>query len=132
MSGINIMQQNKSKSLLQECRQIMTKRMRSSLTAMLNEVDEHLHRIAETRSDSTTESDCYEAIREIRMKRVEIKTRFERRFINLFDGELQFLANKGEITKETRLELSSSGKHVIVTPAMERSLSNVKKDCGQA
>lgn len=132
MSAINIMQENKSKSLLQECRQIMTKRMRSSLTAMLNEVDEHLHQKAGTPGDSTSESDCYEAIREIRMKRVEIKTRFERRFINLFDGELQFLTNKGEITEETRLELSSSGRHIIVSPAMERSLSNVKKDCGQA
>ena len=125
------MQENKSRTLIQECRQIMTRRMRSSLTAMLNEVDEKLHTIAQSRMTENNEAACYEAIREIRMKRVEIKTRFERRFINLFDGELQFLSNKGELTEEKREELSNSGAHAIVTPSMEKSLSNIKQECSK-
>ena len=75
--------------LLNECRQLMTKRMRTSLTGMLNEVDDNLMKMAQDKNGEMGETACYEAVRELRIKRTEIKLRFERRLINLFENEVR-------------------------------------------
>jgi hypothetical protein len=69
------MQEKDKTLLLIKCRQIMRKRMRSSIiTGMLNEIDEALLDMAKNGTGEMDESDCYEAIIEVRMKRAEIKT----------------------------------------------------------
>ena len=129
------MLEKQSDNLLEECRQIMTKRMRSSLTGMLNEVDERLMDMAQDQSAGLKEADCYEAVREIRLKRVEIKTRFERRFINLFESALK-QQELGEKTIPTGYQnvLKKHGRSQESKPLdvpLERSLGEVNKKCGE-
>ena len=114
---------------------MMTKRMRSSITGMLNEVDETLLKMAQYHTGNMDESACYEAVREIRLKRVEIKTRFERRFINLFENEIQLLLH-------SKKNDPSGYKHILRNNSiqdlnkelkipLENTLRTVRKDCGQ-
>ena len=129
------MLEKQSDNLLEECRQIMTKRMRSSLTGMLNEVDEKLMDMAQDQSTGLKEADCYEAVREIRLKRVEIKTRFERRFINLFESALK-QQEMGEKTIPIGYQnvLKKHGRSPDSKPLdvpLERSLGEVNKKCGE-
>ncbi|NKB36851.1 MAG: DUF1631 family protein [Gammaproteobacteria bacterium] len=129
------MQETEPTLLLQECRQIMTKRMRSSITGMLNEVDEKLLDMAQRRSGALEEEACYEAVREIRLKRVEIKTRFERRFINLFENELK-------LRSQTQKNIPTGYKNILGKPQrsssselfkapLEEGLGIVRQNCGQ-
>ena len=81
------------------------------------------------------ESAYYDAIREVRMKRTEIKTRFERCFANFFESEFQSIANqKNEEAPEYANILRSisikdnSGE---INAPFENSLGSVKNSCGQ-
>jgi len=120
--------------LLQECRQIMTRRMRSSITQMLNEVDENLLGMAQEKSGSTKESDCFDAVREIRLRRIEIKTRFERRFINLFNNEVQQLTYRGRSRSPGSDRLTESSSETRPEPEdvlpLDNSLGVVQRSCG--
>jgi Protein of unknown function (DUF1631) len=130
------MQEINQTSLLHECRQIMTKRMRSSITGMLNEIDETLLKMAQDRTGNMDESTCYEAVREIRLKRTEIKLRFERRFINLFEKEIK-VQNESDNPEQTDNE-TTKGQFLFnkqnrdESVSMENSVGAVRKSCGQA
>ncbi|MFT5134586.1 MAG: hypothetical protein ACI9SC_003066 [Gammaproteobacteria bacterium] len=129
------MKQTEQIFLLQECRQIMTKRLRTTITGMLNEIDETLLNMAQTRTGDLEESACYDAVREIRLKRVEIKTRFERRFINLFENEIKMGRStsrseprRDDTTQRRNLINRSSSNELL---ALESSLDGLRKNCGQ-
>ena len=129
------MEQSTNIELLQECRQIMTKRMRGSITGMLNEVDETLLKMAQDHEGGLNESACYEAVREIRLKRTEIKLRFERRFINLFENGVKMMTEerhnsdyRNGVINDTSL---FSGLNEIETTSLKESVGTVKKTCGQ-
>ncbi len=108
----------------------MTKRMRLSITGMLNEVDETLHKMAQNRCGDMDESACYEAVRELRIKRTEIKLRFERRFINLFENGIRTSREHGK-HEHTHSE-TNRGSLLNNNPAIENSVGAVRKSCGQA
>ena len=129
------MQEKDQTLLLMKCRQIMTKRMRSSITGMLNEIDETLLDMAKNGTGLLDEPACYEAIREVRMKRTEIKTRFERRFINLFETELKSIVEheNRETSGYTNIlkNISIVDKQNELNVPFENSLGSVKNSCGQ-
>ena len=121
--------------LLHECRQLMTKHMRTSLTSMLNEVDDNLMKMAQDEHGEMDEAACYEAVRELRLKRTEIKLRFERRLINLFENEIKTAKKPGEQESKTKDEtlkyffFNEKGKAKSVS--IEQSAGEVRKSCAQ-
>lgn len=129
------MQDTNNIELLQECRQIMTKRMRNSITGMLNEIDETLLKMAQDHVGSLDESACYEAVREIRLKRTEIKLRFERRFINLFESEVNLPRGKGDTPvsekKRESTDFLFEGMNSEEVDTIKKSLGTVRKSCGE-
>ncbi len=125
------MLQTDKNTLLEECRQMMTKQMRTSITGMLNEVDDTLLKMAQNpvgTAGSLHESLCYEAVREIRIKRTEIKLRFERRLINLFENEIK---NSREFDKPASVNNDVTEKQFLFNnPEMEDNVS-VKESAGE-
>lgn len=130
------MQENSQTSLLHECRQIMTKRMRVTITGMLNEIDETLLKMAQNRGSNIDESACYDAVREIRLKRTEIKLRFERRFINLFENGIKHLTESDKQSlignEETQREYLFNNVNREESISIENYVGAVRKNCGQA
>ncbi len=114
---------------------MMTKRVRSLITGTLNEVDEKLLEMAQNRTGNMDESACYDAIREIRLKRLEIRTRFERRFINLFEVEIRLLQHPDEYSSISNRNTAGHKSYQDNTgtsiTTVEKSLDVVRKDCGQ-
>ncbi len=113
----------------------MTKRMRASLTGMLNEIDETLLKMAQNRSGFLDESACYEAVREIRLKRIEIQLRFERRFINLFENEIRIPGMFDQSEKPGHMETQGQSEFKKLSKedslSMENSVGAIRKSCGQ-
>lgn len=130
------MQENSQTSLLHECRQIMTKRMRVTLTGMLNEIDETLLKMAQIQGSIIDESACYDAVREIRLKRTEIKLRFERRFINLFENGIKHLTESEKQSQigneETQREFLFNNVNREESISIENYVGAVRQNCGQA
>ena len=63
------MNTSESNRLLDECRALMTNRMRSSMSRMMGHVEEVLFEMATVDSKTADTSHYIEAIREIRMKK---------------------------------------------------------------
>jgi uncharacterized protein DUF1631 len=121
--------------LLNECRQLMTKRMRTSLTGMLNEVDDNLMKMAQDKNGEMEETACYEAVRELRIKRTEIKLRFERRLINLFENEIRTAEEterpKSKDNDETLKYFFFNELGKAKSVSIEQSAGEVRKTCSQ-
>ena len=83
------MNTSESNRLLDECRALMTNRMRSSMSRMMGHVEEVLFEMATVDSKTADTSHYIEAIREIRMKKKEIQIRFEKRFMSLFEDKVR-------------------------------------------
>jgi hypothetical protein len=84
-----MMNTSESNRLLDECRALMTNRMRSSMSRMMGHVEEVLFEMATVDSKTADTSHYIEAIREIRMKKKEIQIRFEKRFMSLFEDKVR-------------------------------------------
>jgi hypothetical protein len=129
------MQENEQNNILNECRHIMTKHLRALITGVLNDVDDKLLHMAEDPDLELDESDCYEEVREIRLKRTEIKLRFERRLINLFESEVRATPatedNDFSDEDETQklFQFSNNGKFKKLT--IEESTGEIRKTCAQ-
>jgi len=81
----DFMKQAEAEHLLRDCRELLTNRMRTSMSRMLGEVEDVLYEKA-TAGHATAQTSYYiEAVREIRMKKREIQIRFENRFLEQFD-----------------------------------------------
>jgi hypothetical protein len=130
------MKQAKKITLLNECRQLMTKRMRVLITAMLNEVDDTLMSMAEQDGTALNDLDCYEALREIRIKRTEIKLRFERRLINLFEKKIKQLqgseAKKSCANEKTNGNFAFSNHGMHSSVSVEKSADEARKKCARS
>ena len=80
------MNQSESECLLRDCRELLTARMRSSMTRVLGDVEDLLFDMAGTAGTPAGEGPDYiDAVREIRMKKREMQVRFENRLMEQFD-----------------------------------------------
>jgi hypothetical protein len=79
------MKQVEAEHLLRDCRELLTNRMRTSMSRMLGEVEDVLFEKATSGHATAQTSHYIEAVREIRMKKREIQIRFENRFLEQFD-----------------------------------------------
>jgi hypothetical protein len=129
------MREHEQNNILNECRQLMTKHLRVLITSVLNDVDDKLLHMAEEPDVKLDESDCYEAVREIRLKRTEIKLRFERRLINLFENEVRATSEvegkefSDEDETQKLFQFSDNGKSRKIT--IEESTGEIRKTCAQ-
>lgn len=82
------MNNQSSIGILNECRDLLIKRIRNVITRVMDELDDALLAMAFSKSNELSEGLCIDAVREIHMKKDEIKTRFERRYISLFNGSV--------------------------------------------
>ena len=78
-----------AQALLHECRDLMTRRMRSSVSRMIHHVEDTLFELAAQERGTNKATEYIDAIREMRLKKQEIQVRFENRFIALFENDLQ-------------------------------------------
>ena len=82
-------EQPEAQAVLHECRDLMTRRMRSSVSRMISHVENTLFELASKEKGSSKASDYIDAVREMRLKKREIQVRFENRFIALFENDLK-------------------------------------------
>ena len=78
-----------AQALLHECRDLMTRRMRSSVSRMINQVEDTLFELASKEKESIKASEYIDAVRQVRLKKREIQVRFENRFVSLFENDLK-------------------------------------------
>ena len=111
--------------VLNECRDLVTKRMRSSITKMMNELDDTLLTIAFNKGYEVDEEICYDTIREIILKKDEIKTRFERRYVSLFQESV----DQGYSSSDVVSPYSEFNEKKIDEVGVEKTIKKVNSDC---
>jgi hypothetical protein len=130
------MHKAESGKLLEECRELMTNRMRSSMARMMGYVEDVLFEMA-TVDSSTEEAGHYiEAVREIRMKKREIQVRFENRFMSLYQDSVRQMKSGKSRTQTTGDSVESLIGVVFQdsgdTITIKNTLDKVRKECRQA
>ena len=103
------MRKVESGKLLEECRELMTNRMRSSMSRMMGYVEEVLFEMATVDSSTEEAAHYIEAVREIRMKKREIQVRFENRFMSLYQDSVRQM-------KSEKSQTAPTGNNVVVFP----------------
>ena len=107
--------------MLEECRDLMTNRMRSSMSRMMGYVEEVLHEMATVDSNTADASHYIEAVREIRMKKREIQVRFENRFMNLYQDSVRQMKSGESVTGS--IEVDSDLQYGLVLPKNNESIT---------
>ena len=107
--------------MLEECRDLMTNRMRSSMSRMMGYVEEVLHEMATVDSNTADASHYIEAVREIRMKKREIQVRFENRFMNLYQDSVRQMKSGESVRGST--EVDSDLQYGLILPKNNESIT---------
>jgi len=126
------MKEAKSEILLNECREFMTYRMRTSMSRMMGNVEDTLFELATTDCGTVQASRYIDAVREIRMKKREIQVRFENRFMSLFDESVRQIRKGKVFPAESNgvsniVNLNQTGSHAITS-----TVDKVRSDCRAA
>lgn len=106
-----------AQALLHECRDMMTRHMRSSVSRMISHVEDTLFELASREKGSMKASNYIDAVREVRLKKQEIQVRFENRFIALFENDLKRFAPSRDYAVEG---LHIEDDHWLNTSTTER------------
>ena len=109
------MKEIESEQLIKDCRELLTNRMRSSMSRVMGDIEDVLFEMATGSGSSELSSQYIDAVREVRMKNREIQVRFENRFHDLFDHSVR------EIRKGNRINIF--GKE----PVMETNVVRIKR-----
>lgn len=109
------MKEIESEQLIKDCRELLTNRMRSSMSRVMGDIEDVLFEMATGSGSSELSSQYIDAVREVRMKKREIQVRFENRFHDLFDHSVR------EIRKGNRINIF--GKE----PVMETNVVRIKR-----
>jgi hypothetical protein len=124
------MEKVESGKLLEDCRELMTNRMRTSMSRMMGYVEDLLFEMA-TEDSGTIQANHYiEAIREIRMKKREIQVRFENRFITLFQDGVRQL-NSGQISHDEHASILIEQELTNSAP-IKNTLNKARSECRSA
>lgn len=105
--------------LLKECRKRASSRLTTSLTGMLDKVDDALFELAEKAESNAVQSLYFDAMREVRIKRQAIETGFKDNFEAGFDNE----ANGGRAAETGELHDSELSLSLVETDELEESLA---------
>ncbi|MEE9552438.1 MAG: DUF1631 family protein [Gammaproteobacteria bacterium] len=127
---------NETEIILHECRELMIRRISSSMSKMMNEAEDTLFDMASKEKGTAKASQYFDAVRIIRIKKDEMLIRFEKRFDTLFKHSLwNSIAN----ANHTEVTLSKVGHSSFVKAAksaegemLEAAVSKVKVDCKYA
>ena len=120
--------------LLNDCREIMTSRLRASLSVMMGNLEHVLFEMA-SRDQCDTESAYYiDAVRELRLKKREIQVRFENRLSGIYLEILRQLAvqsNSDELNEiiVVKSEATISDNKISV---LHEPVINIRSECRQA
>jgi hypothetical protein len=125
-----------SETLLKECREFMTYRMRSSMSRMMSNVEDTLFEMATADNRSVQASHFIDAVREIRMKKREIQVRFENRFMSLFDDGVRQIREGDRMNIFSPVHMDYAAKvvdmNIAETRAIENTMERVRSECRSA
>ena len=88
------MENKLNESLLDECRDLIAQQMGMSVLHTLEDAEKTLYQLAKKESSHGKAKTHYDAIRGIRIKKREIRIRFEKRFTSIFDYAVNNLFNE--------------------------------------
>ena len=122
--------------LLEECRELMTNRMRLSMSRMIGYVEDVLFEMATVDSSTNDATHYIEAVREIRMKKREIQVRFENRFISLFHDRVRQMTSISNDKKQPVYIADSSinynHQEQNTQISIPKTVENARNECRNA
>lgn len=127
---------NESEILLDDCRELMTSRLRSSISRMMGNLENVLFERA-ARDDCESEGAYYiDAVRELRLKKREIQVRFENRLSMIFVEIVRQLissdkggSEEGPISPEHAVE---DYNHIDQISILHEPVENTRQECRSA
>ena len=127
------MNQEYTSVVLQKCRELMTERVNSSMTAMINEAQDKLNEMADKEKSLGKAVQYYDAIRLLRIKQQEILIRFEKRFVSIFQYRAENFLKFRNDTDVTLSKVGHSsfakGNNIEEKKIINNSIINIKQDC---
>jgi len=130
------MKKFESDRLLRDCRDLLTNRMRASMSKMMGDIEDTLFEMATSGGANDQGSYYIDAVREVRMKKREIQVRFENRFLDLFDSSVQQIQHPiQDRVSETPASFRSAGiidiNHAR-TDGFEQRIERMRNECRSA
>lgn len=120
--------------LLNDCREIMTSRLRASLSIMMGNLENVLFEMA-ARDQRESDSTYYiDAVRELRLKKREIQVRFENRLSGIYLEILRHLAVQSDSDDINEITSVKRGKTISndEISVLHEPVINIRSECRQA
>jgi len=130
------MNPNKQETLFNHCREIMVRHINTSMSSMINNVEDALVKMAVRERAGATAAKYIDAVRVMRLKKYEIQVRFKNRYLSLYQYHLRnFIRNQDN----TDITLSRVGHKSFSkdadrkeSRALESTVEKVRQDCHTA
>ena len=126
----------KPEIVLDDCRELMTNRLRSSLSRMMGNLEEILFDLA-AQDECKSEGAFYiDAVRELRLKKKEIQVRFENRLSGIYVDIVRQLTTSSKEIKSP--EMQSDKKYTGIVKDLDEinvlhePVENTRNECRQA
>lgn len=130
------MHSNKYETLLGQCRDIMVRHINTSMSSMINNVEDTLISMAVKERANATAAKYIDAVRVMRLKKYEIQVRFKNRYLSLYQYQLRNFIRKQDSTDITlsRVGHKSFNKDADKkeSKALESTMETVRQDCHTA
>lgn len=130
------MYSNKHVTLLNQCREIMVRHINTSMSSMINNVEDTLLSMAVRERASATAAKYIDAVRIMRLKKYEIQVRFKNRYLSLYQFRVRNFIRRQDSTDITlsRIGHKSFNKEADKkeSKALESTIEAVRQDCHTA
>ena len=127
---------NKQETLFNHCREIMVRHINTTMSSMINNVEDALIKMAVKERANATAAKYIDAVRIMRLKKYEIQVRFKNRYLSLYQYQVRNFIRNNENTDITlsRIGHKSFSKDAgnKESKALESTVKKVRQDCHAA